>query len=288
MSQDAVASQEPLETRTPGAAAPGGGAAALFLVRAPLPRAVGLLLAGVFLALVLGAWWGVTRGPVEERLVSSVILPSPAEVAESLPSLITRRQLAENTAVSLVRVVKGWALALVVVIPLGLLMGAFSPVRAFLEPLNVIAGYLPLITIIPLSFAWFQGEAQKIAFLTLACFFFMLPMVVSAIENVDEMFLNTAQTLGARRHHLLLRVLFPIALPELYTAARLAFGVGWTWIIVAESLLSDKGIGFIFMTSYRFEKPHMYWTALIILAIGFAADQLLGWLGRRLFPYRYL
>ncbi len=264
------------------------GVATLFQIRQPLPRLLGVALAGVFLALVLGVWWWVTRGPVEERLVSPVILPSPQEIGESLPDLITRRQLVENVQVSLVRVVKGWGIAVILVIPLGLVMGAFGPVRAFFEPLNVIAGYLPLITIIPLSFAWFQGESQKLAFLTMACFFFMLPLVIAAIENVEEMFLNTAQTLGARRHHLLARVLLPIATPDLYNAARLAFGVGWTWIIVAESLLADAGIGFIFMSSYRFEKPHMYWTALIILAIGFAADQLLGWLGRRLFPYRQL
>jgi NitT/TauT family transport system permease protein len=260
----------------------------LFQIRQPLPGLLSLGLALVFTGLVLMAWWGITRGPVEERVVSSVILPSPQEIAESLPDLINRRQLFDNIQVSLVRVIKGWGMALLLVIPLGLLMGAFGPIRAFFGPLNVIAGYLPLITIIPLTFAWFQGESQKLAFLTMACFFFMLPLVIAAIEDIEEIFLNTAQTLGARRHDLLLKVLFPMALPEIYNAARLAFGVGWTWIIVAESLLADAGIGFIFMSSYRFEKPHMYWTALIILLIGFAADQLLGWLGRRLFPYRYL
>ncbi len=261
----------------------------LFQIREPLPRLAGLALAGVFLALVVGLWWWATSGPAEERLLSPVIIPSPGEMVESLPSLITRRHLAENAQVSLVRVVKGWALALVVVVPLGLLMGSLGPVRAFFEPLNVVAGYLPLITIVPLSYVFFKGETQKVAFLTLACFFFMLPLVISAIEKVDEVFLNTAQTLGARSRHLLMRVLFPMALPDIYDAARLAFGVGWTWIIVAEmSMAADSGIGFIFMSAYRQEKVHMYWTALIILVIGFAADQLLGWLGRRLFSYRHL
>lgn len=260
----------------------------LFQVRQPVPRMLGIGLSALFVLLLLGVWWGVTRGAAEERVVSPVILPSPGELVESLPVLITKKQLGSNVAVSLLRVVKGWGIAILIVIPLGLLMGAFSPVRAFFEPLNVIAGYLPLITIIPLSFAWFQGESQKIAFLTLACFFFMLPLVISAVENVDEMFLNTAQTLGAHRVHMLLKVLLPISAPDLYTAARLAFGVGWTWIIVAESLLADAGIGFIFMNSYRFDKPNMYWTALIILLIGFACDQILSWVGRRLFPYRYL
>jgi len=258
----------------------------LLEIRRPISGVMALSLSTLFVAIILAVWSYVTAGPVEERIVSPVILPSPGEIMESLPSLIGRRQLGENVAVSLLRVLKGWGLALALVVPLGLLMGAFRPVRAFFEPLNVIAGYLPLITIIPLSFAWFTGETQKIMFLMLACSFFMLPLVIAAVDDVDDMFLNTAQTLGARTHDLLLRVLFPIALPDIYGAARMAFGVGWTWIIVAESLLSDKGIGFIFMTSYRFEKPHMYWTALIILLIGFAADQCLAFLGRKLFPYR--
>ncbi|MBI3925750.1 MAG: ABC transporter permease subunit [Armatimonadetes bacterium] len=263
----------------------------LFEVRRPLSRGLTLALGSIFCVLVLLAWAFVTAGPVEERIVSPVILPSPGEILESLPSLIERRELGSNTWVSFVRVVKGFGLAVLVVVPLGLLMGSFGPVKAFFEPLNVIAGYLPLITIIPLSFAWFLPigeEFQKLMFLALACSFYMLPMVVGAVENVDETFVNTAQTLGANRLELVGKVLFPIALPDIYQAARLAFGVGWTWIIVAETLLADKGLGFIFMTSYRFEKPHMYWTALVILVIGFLTDRILDVLGRRLFPYRYL
>lgn len=263
----------------------------LFEVRRPLSRGLSIALGAVFCGLVLLVWTLVTAGPVEERIVSPVILPSPREILASLPSLVKRRELGSNTLVSFVRVVKGFGLAVLVVVPLGLLMGSFGPVRAFLEPLNVVAGYLPLITIIPLSFAWFLPigeEFQKLMFLAVACSFYMLPLVMGAVENVDETFLNTAQTLGANRWELVGKVLLPIALPDIYQAARFAFGVGWTWIIVAETLLADKGLGFIFMTSYRFEKPHMYWTALVILVIGFLADRLLDALGRRLFAYRYL
>ncbi|MEW6283119.1 MAG: ABC transporter permease subunit, partial [Candidatus Eremiobacterota bacterium] len=162
------------------------------------------------------------------------------------------------------------------------------------EPLNIIAGYLPLIIVVPLSFAWFAplgGDWQKILFLAIACFVYMLPLIVKAVDEVDEMFLNTAQTLGARGVALVTRVLFPIALPDIYNTIRLAFGVGWTWILVGEGLGADPesgGLGYVFNAAYRYNKELMYIPAFIILAVGFCADRVLEYAGRFLFPYRYV
>lgn len=297
----------------------GGGGGGFFTPRTPIPQLWSMLLAIGFVLMFVGVWWFLTSGPsAEERIISPVILPSPMEIAQSFPSLWTRRELPKNTAVSVWRVVRGFVVAVVIVLPLGLAMGSFPGVRAFFEPLNVVAGYLPLITIVPLTFAWFLplgqelatwlssgsaevspggppwityiipvgDEFQKVMFLALACFFFMLPLVVKAVTEVDDVYVNTGYTLGARTPAIVGRVLFPIALPEIYYAMRMAFGVAWTWIIVAEMMLADSGLGYIFNQAYRYEKPHMYWVALIILAIGFAADRILDRLGRWLFPYR--
>lgn len=261
-----------------------------FDVRRPTPRVPAVVLSITLTMLLLAVWWSLTWGAAEERVISPIILPSPWEILVSFPSLWTRRHLPSELLVSFVRVLKGFGLAVVLTVPLGLLMGSFGPVRAFLEPVNVVAGYLPLITIIPLSFAWFLPygeEFQKVMFLAMACSFYMLPLVVRAVDGVDDVFLDTARTLGAGRWALLRKIILPVALPEIYDACRLGFGVGWTWIIVAEMLLAEHGLGYIFMTAYRFEKPHMYWTALIILLIGFGCDRLLEAGGQRLFPYRY-
>lgn len=292
----------PVARSSPGADAPSPGAAPVanarpvafgdrdfFVPRRPVSRWASVLLGLLFVTMGLGVWAFVTHGEAEERVISPVLLPSPQEIMTTFPELWTRRELPKNAAVSLVRVLKGFAIAVLVVIPLGTLMGAFPGVRAFFEPLHVIAGYLPLITIVPLTFAWFLpvgDEFQKVMFLALACFFFMLPLIVKAVSEVDEVYVNTAWTLGAKPWQLVTRVLFPVALPEIYYTLRMAIGVGWTWIIVAEMMVADRGLGYIFNQAYRYEKPHMYWVALVILAIGFATDRLLDRLGRLLFPYR--
>jgi NitT/TauT family transport system permease protein len=280
---------------TPSAPAPGGSPfrrtlGELFEIRHPTPRWTAVSLSWALTVLLLAGWWLLTHGAAEERVISPIILPSPGEVLRSFPSLCTRRHLPSEMLVSFIRVLKGFGLAVVLTVPLGLLMGSFGPVRAFFQPVYVVAGYLPLITIIPLSFAWFLPygeEFQKVMFLAMACAFYMLPLIVRAVDDVDEVFLNTARTLGAGRWALLRKIILPVALPEIYDACRLGFGVGWTWIIVAEMLLAEHGLGYIFMTSYRFEKPHMYWTALVILLIGFTCDRALEAGGQRLFPYRY-
>lgn len=248
---------------------------------------------------MLFAWWFCTRGAPEDRIVSPVIMPSPGEVLASIPAL-TKDSLRfpggiqRHLGISLVRVVKATLIAVVIVVPLGLLMGAYGPIRAFFEPLNIIAGYLPLIIVVPLSFVWFAplgGDWQKVLFLAIACFVYMLPLIVKAVDEVDEMFLNTAMTLGTKGPRLITSVLFPIALPDIYTAVRLSFGVAWTWILVAEGLAADPdtgGLGYVFNAAYRFDKVLMYVPAFIILAVGFIADRILMWIGQKLFPYRYL
>ena len=256
-------------------------------------------LGAVYVLLILFAWWFVTRGAPEDRIVSPVLIPSPGEVMESIPAL-TKDSLRfpggiqRHLGISLVRVLKSTAIAVILVVPLGLLMGAYGPIRAFFEPLNIIAGYLPLIIIVPLSFVWFAplgGDWQKVLFLAIASFVYMLPLIVKAVDEVDEMFLNTAMTLGAKGPGLVLKVLFPIAAPDIYTAIRLSFGVAWTWILVAEGLAADPdtgGLGYVFNAAYRFDKVLMYVPAFIILAVGFVADRILERIGRVLFPYRYL
>lgn len=256
-------------------------------------------LGGLCVAIFLLAWWYVTLGTPEERIVSPTILPSPAEVVATVPDLVKSTQrfpggIQRHIVISLVRVLKACAIATAVVVPLGLLMGAYGPVRAFFEPLNIVAGYLPLIIVVPLSFVWFAplgGDWQKILFLAIACFVYMLPLIVKAVDEVDEMFLNTARTLGARGPALVSRVLLPIAAPNIYTAIRFSFGVAWTWILVAEGLAADResgGLGYVFNAAYRYNKELMYIPAFIILAVGFLADRVLDFIGRKLFPYRYL
>ena len=121
------------------------------------------------IAVLLLAWFLVTAGAAEERIISPTILPSPLEVARSFPELWFDRALMRNLMISLGRVIGGFALAVAVTFPLGLLMGSFTRVKAAFSPLSVLGAYLPIPALVPLTMSLFgTGEWQKILFLALA------------------------------------------------------------------------------------------------------------------------
>src|SRR5688572_8995244 len=205
----------------------------LFDIRARVPRTIGIVLGLIPIAIILGIWWSMTAGPVEERAISPTILPNPLEVTKSIPELFQSRGLLHNAWISLRRVSLGYLLALVFVLPLGVIMGTFGVARAMFTPVVTSSGYIPIATLVPLTMSWFGiDEQQKVIFLALAFGIYLLPAIVSAIESVPDVYLRTASTLGARRISTIFRVLVPIALPTIWNGMRLAFGVGWTYLVL--------------------------------------------------------
>jgi NitT/TauT family transport system permease protein len=177
---------------------------------------------------------------------------------------------------------------LIVVLPLGILMGAFGSIGAIFTPTATASAYIPIATLVPLTMSWFgTDELQKVMFLAMAFGIYLLPMVVNAIEAVPDIYLRTSYTLGASRADVIRRVLIPIALPDLWHAMRLAFGVGWTYIVLTEVVVMVDGLGFLIQISFRRgPREHAYLVILVITLIAWIAD--LAWerLGRVLFPYR--
>ena len=260
-----------------------------FRIRGAERRSTALLLGLIPLGLILLLWWAVTRGAiVEERIVSPVILPSPGEVVASFKSLWFDRGLSRSVLTSLARVFAGFAVAAAVALPLGIAMGAFSKVRALFNPLAVMGSYLPIAAIVPLTMSWFgTGEMQKVMFLAIASFVILLPLVVKAIDDVDAVYLNTAYTLGANRWQTVTKVLLGVAAPALWDALRLTVGIGWTYIILAEIVDAERGLGSLIITSQRRgPREHIYLVLLVIMAMAFLIDRAFVAVGRQLFPYR--
>jgi NitT/TauT family transport system permease protein len=258
-------------------------------IREPLPGWMFWALGVVPIAALLLVWFAVTSGPIpEERLVSPTILPSPVEVVRSFPSLWFERALTRNLTVSFTRVLAGFLAALVVAFPLGVLMGSFSKVRAAFTPLTVFGAYLPIPALVPLTMSLFgTGESQKVAFLGLAFGIYLVPLFVAAVDSVDDTYLKTAYTLGATRWQAASKVLLPIAWPDIFQAMRLGFGIGWSYILLAEMVDVGRGLGGIIITSQRRgPREHIYLVLLVIVVVAFLTDKLWVTLGRRLFPYR--
>ncbi len=262
-------------------------------VRGQVPKGASLLLGFVPIVVLVIFWWMLTRGVPEQRVIGPTILPSPMEVVQSVGDLLGSsdqddRTLFDHIGLSLRRVSLGFLLALAIVLPIGILMGALGSVRATLEPMVTASGYIPIATLVPLTMSWFGlDESQKVVFLAMAFGIFLLPMVVKAIDAVPEVYLRTAYCLGAARWQIITRVMVPVALPDIWHSMRLAFGVGWTYLVLAEVVVKTGGLGDLIDTARRRAMSgRVYLVIVIITLIAWIADLLWTRLGALLFPYR--
>lgn len=259
-----------------------------FKIREDLSPQSRFVLGASCVALFLLLWVACTWGEAENRVFSPIILPSPMEILQAFVPLHWDMGLMRATLFSLGRVTVGFFLAAAVAIPIGIFMGAYSKVGAFLGPMALFGGYVPVVTLIPLTIAWFSlGELQKIGFLFIGTFVFLLPLVVKTIMEVDDIFLQTGYTLGANRWQTIRYVLIPCAKSRIFNHLRLFYGVGWGYIILAEmSELDRPGLGALISISQRRSMTdRVFAVLLVIVVIAIGVDSLLKRLGRALFPY---
>ena len=226
---------------------------------------------------------------VETRKFPPVIIPSPGEVFRSLPSLWSQRSLPLNMLYSFMRVGAGFLVAFIIAFPMALLMGTFSKLKSFFSPLMLFGGYLPIPALVPLTMILFgTTEKQKIMFLALGFTIYLLPLFVKALEEVDNVYLQTGYTLGARKYDVLNHILLPIALPNMFDAMRIGFGVGWGYIILAEMVdMGSFGVGTLILTSQRRgPREDIYLVLIAIVVLAFVTDKIWDMVDRQLFPYR--
>lgn len=271
----------------------GGGAGHLFgrmlRIREPLDWMLRLALGTAPIVAIIGAWAFATSGAIpEDRLISPTILPSPGEVVLSFKSFWFDQEFSRSALVSTWRIVKGFALAIAIALPLGVLMGAFSKVKAMFQPLSLFGAYMPIPVLIPLTMSLFGvDEMQKVIFLALAFLVYLLPLIVKAIDDVDDIFLHTAYTLGANKRQTVWHVLLGIAWPQIFQSMRMGFGVGWSYIILAELVVAERGLGHIISVAQRIgPRENIYLTLVAIVLIAFITDKIWAWLGSVLFPYQ--
>lgn len=257
-------------------------------VRQELPETKSLGLTIGFVALLLAAWWLVTRGAtVEQRILPPLILPSPMEVLHAFPVLHFEQGLVRSALVSFLRVSAGFTLAAIVAVPLGVYMATFPPVAAFFRPLALVGAYVPIVVFVPLTLAWFGlNETQKVGFLFIGCFVALLPLVIKDIADVPAAYLDVAVTKGATQWQLVRHVLFPVAQANIWDHLRAVYGVGWGWIILAEVVNAERGLGYLIDVSNRRGHTNAIFAIIIIIVlIAIACDQLWRLTGRVLFPY---
>jgi NitT/TauT family transport system permease protein len=268
---------------------PSETAPSLLDLRQPPSRLAGRLAGALALAAVVLVWWIATLGgSAEGRWVSPVILPSPSEVIRSFPSLLHDRALLQSIAATLRRVLVGFGLAVGVGVPVGILAGAWRVFEAAGAPLALFGRNLPVAALIPLTILWFGiDETQKVMFIFIATVPFVYSDTVAAIAGVPDRYVETAQTLGASSWQIVRKVLVALALPDIYNSLRHLFGLAFGYIMLAELINAQYGLGYLLMTSQRRGlSEHIILILLIIGMLAYGIDRLLFWFQRGFFPYR--
>jgi NitT/TauT family transport system permease protein len=201
--------------------------------------------------------------------------------------LLTKQNFLFDIGMTIWRVVGGFVLAALVAVPLGILMGAYKPVEAFLEPFVSFARYLPASAFIPLLILWAGiGEMQKLLVIFIGSVFQLILMVAVAVGSVRRDLVEASLTLGAKDDGVLRRVLIPSAAPEIAEILRLVLGWAWTYVIVAELIGSSSGIGHMIIDSQALLATGQIIFGIIVIGIiGLISDYAFKAANKRLFPW---
>lgn len=235
--------------------------------------------------LFFATWLFVT----EAGLIQPFFLPSPIAVAKRLFAMIVFEGYLLDVWSSTYRVFAGFLIAAAIAIPIGILIGNFPFFRALIEPLLSTARYLPATAFVPLMIIWLGiNESQKIAVIFIGTFFPLALFIASISEGVSSDLLNSAYSLGARSRQVFFKVLLPACIPNIVDALRITAGIAWTYVIVAELVGADSGMGIAILQSQRFLLTDQVVAGIVAVGIlGVLTDVIFRFAHRKLFPYLY-
>ena len=256
---------------------------ALFALRGKLDRRLERTIAICASLIVLACWEFVS----DAGIANPQFLPAPSTVIKTLWRMATTQSLLWHSAISTGRVWAAFLLAAMMAIPIGILMSSYRPIGAALEPIMDFIRYLPVPALVPLAIIWFGvGEETKIFLLWLGTFFQLVLLVADDMRRVPQEYIEIALTVGARSRQVLTDVAFRAMLPNLVDNLRITLGWCWTYLIIAEIVAADSGLGFVIWSARRYMKtPEVLAGVVVIGIIGLVTDQLLRRLHARMFRY---
>ncbi len=231
----------------------------------------------------------------EGKPANPIYLPAPHEVVTAFytafttePKRRTEKWLHESLWDSIQVIFIGFFISSLFGVPLGILAGTYDFFSRLFEPFIEFFRYLPAPAFGALAVAILGiHHAPKIAIIFIGTFFQQVLVISNTTRKLDPALLEAAQTLGAKNHSLLFKVVVPGILPDLYRDMRILLGWAWTYLIVAELIGTSSGITWFITQQARYKNFENVFAAIIMIGIiGLTIDLLLAWMGRRLFPWQ--
>jgi NitT/TauT family transport system permease protein len=256
---------------------------ALFSFREHIPRRRYLTLVGVSILLLVTLWGLISY----LEILPPAFFPSPYRVAVSAVTLFASRSLLVDIVASAGRIGLAFLVSALFAVPIGLLMSSFKPLEALLEPIVDFVRYVPVPALLPIFIIWAGiGEASKFLVLFFGTFFQLVLIIMDDADNVPRIYFDLARTMGASTPALIRDILVPFLLPQIYDRLRVTLGWCWTYLIIAELIAVDRGVGHAIKEAQRFNAADQMFVCFIALGlIGLLTDYTAKFAYRRLFPY---
>ena len=220
---------------------------------------------------------GVLFWDILSRYSSPLFMPSPAATLEAANELMQDGTLVRAVLASSARIASGWALGVVVGIPLGIVMGRFVPIRQFLDPYIEFFRFIPPIAFVTLAVIWLgPGESAKVALIFYTTVFIVTLNTIAGVQAVNPLRLRAAASLGAGPLQMLTTVILPSTVPLMVTGARIAMGNSFLTVVSAEIVSADSGLGALIWTARNFARTEWVFVGILALGIlGYVFDRVL-------------
>lgn len=249
----------------------------------PVGRSAAVALGVVAMVVVLAIWAALSYS----GFVEPFFLPTPSAVLSRAIQVYLHEGYLTDIQVSVVRVCGAFLVAAIVAVPLGIVIGAFAAPAALLEPLIGAIRYMPPVAFVPLLIVWLGiGETEKWSVIWIGVFFPLTLLVAAVAKNVPHEQIQVAYTLGARRREVFWKVLVPAALPGIFDTLRITLGYSWTYLVLAEIIAAESGIGYRIIVAQRYLQTDGILVGILTIGLlGVCTDVLMRVLYRKLFNY---
>ena len=234
------------------------------------------------------------RAPPRGVPANPIYLPSPGQVLAAFYTSFTTppptrdgQWLHQSLWHSIQIIFWGFTISSVLGVPIGILCGAYASIARLNEPFIEFFRYLPAPAFGALAVAILGiYDGPKIAVIVIGTFFQQVLIIANTTRKLDPALLEAALTLGTRSRQLLMRVVVPGILPDLYRDQRILLGWAWTYLIVAELIGTTSGITWFITQQARYQHfPNVYAAIAMIGILGLGIDNILAFIGRRIFPW---
>ncbi len=237
-------------------------------------------------ALFIALWDVLSR--LESEGINKI--PSPGQTFAAAGHLLVSGKLLSEAGISCLRVLIGFTAASIVGVSIGLVAGSFLLANRLIVPVTSFLRYIPPTAFISLLIVYFGiGETYKYAVIFFGVIFFIIQMVIDAVEDLDQRYMEMGLTSGYSNWRIFREVVMPASWPRILDILRINLSASWTFLVAAELIGAQKGLGHLIAVSQRYLRiDELYVGILAFGVIGIVTDQGLGWFSRKAFRWHYV